>query len=523
MKKFTGVLALLICFAVILGACSYPPVKVVGKADLTYAATSNGGTAVQLGKYVYFINGIKQIDDTDGANNVWGKVQKGGIYRLEMIDGIDKNVTDAYGTYKTYVNNDVAEGKFIDNEDYTGFNMTTVKDHEDKDTAFVKAELIVPKLVTGGGYKDGGLFIIDGWMYYCSPNNQKNKTGEIQYNLTDFFRTRLDGSKTQRIYTTKTPLSTISYGYYYIGETTYLCVYEDSNITSVEMTARRVKSTKIIAENVTGALFPKKDVFYKDMAEGGNMDYVYYTRNATKEDSEQAGNVVIRVRPSGDTSKRVVLFNGGSNITLHSMKDGILFYTEAQVSATKLYACDLAGFLESFDDPAEGTAETVFVEVISSTASLSEINVFVEWTGAHPSFYAIAVRSSNTVRIDARDASEKILASTGAKILAKDGNIIYFCSPGLESSNLNRFDLSEAGGSFTEVVKDVIVTQTFFSLDLCAGRLFFIRPAINVIGYEDQTASNYMYILRAKANTAEKEFLVGQYDDSDIPDEEEEE
>lgn len=523
MRKITGVLALLICIAVMLGACVYTPVKLDGKADLSYAATSNGGTAVQLGKYVYFINGIKPIDDTEGANNVWGKVQKGGIYRIEMIDGVDKNVTDAYGTYKTFVNSEAAEGKFIDSEDYTGFKMITVKDYEDEDTAFVKSELVVPKLVTGGGYKDGGLFIIDGWMYYCSPNNQKDKKGEIQYNLTDFFRTRVDGSGTQRIYTTKTPSSTISYGYYYIDKTTYLCVFEDTTITSVEMTGGRVKNAKIIAEDVTGALFPKKDVSYSGMADGGNMDYIYYTRAATKDDKEQTGNVVVRMRPSGDTAKRVILFNGGSNISLHSMKDGILFYTETQVSATKLYACDLAGFLESFDDPAEAARESVFVEVISSTASLSEINVFVEWTGAHPSFYAIAVRGARTVRIDARDASEKILADTGARILAKDGNTVYYSSPGLETANLNKFDLSQPSHSVIEVIKEVIVTQAFFNLDICAGRLFYIRPTINVIGYEDQAASNYMHIIRTTANTGEKEFLVGQYDDADIPEEEDEE
>lgn len=522
MKKLTGVFALLICVAVMLGACGYSPVKIEGKADLTYAVTSNGGTAVQLGNYVYFINGIKAVDDTEGTNNVWGKVQKGGIYRLELIDGESKVVKDIYGEYKTYVNKDETEAKFIENEDYTGLAMTTVKDHEEKDVAFVKSTLIVPKLVTGGGYEEGGLFIIDGWMYYCSPNNQRNKAGEIQYSLTDFFRTKVDGTGTQRIYTTKTPSSTISYGYYYIGGTTYLCVYEGSTITSVEMTAGRVKGAKIIAENVTGAIFPKKEVFHSNMPDGGNMDFVYYTRAATVDDKEQAGNVVIRIRPSGDTSKRVVLFNNGLNITLHSMKDGILFYTEAQISATKLYACDLAGFLESYDDSTDDRAETVFEEVISSTASLSQINVFVEWTGAHPSFYVIAVRGTNTVRIDSRDASEKVLVSTGARLLIKSGTTMYYCSPNLDTTELKKLDISQVNNPNVAMFEDAIVTQAFFNIDICAGRIFFILPTIEVIGYEEQTAANYMHIIRTNANTGEKRFLVGQYDDADIPEEEDE-
>ena len=59
----------------------------------------------------------------------------------------------------------------------------------------MNVQLIAPKRIGTSGYKDGGIFIYDDWVYFASPNNEKNKAGAVQYNKTDFFRPKPDGSK----------------------------------------------------------------------------------------------------------------------------------------------------------------------------------------------------------------------------------------------------------------------------------------------------------------------------------------
>ena len=53
-------------------------------ADVTGTVYSNGGSIVQYGDHVYFINGIPDYTDESGTSNVEGRVVKGGIYRAKI-------------------------------------------------------------------------------------------------------------------------------------------------------------------------------------------------------------------------------------------------------------------------------------------------------------------------------------------------------------------------------------------------------------------------------------------------------
>lgn len=59
-----------------LGASTVTQVNIEGRQSLDCAVTGNGGSAVQYGKYLYFINGTRGYEDTDGTNNVAGQVIK---------------------------------------------------------------------------------------------------------------------------------------------------------------------------------------------------------------------------------------------------------------------------------------------------------------------------------------------------------------------------------------------------------------------------------------------------------------
>ena len=88
MKKIITILAIaLICvlgMTACSGASTVTQVNIEGRQSLDCAVTGNGGSAVQYGKYLYFINGTRGYEDTDGTNNVAGQVIKGALYRAEL-------------------------------------------------------------------------------------------------------------------------------------------------------------------------------------------------------------------------------------------------------------------------------------------------------------------------------------------------------------------------------------------------------------------------------------------------------
>src|SRR5690606_21890248 len=119
-----------------------------------------------------------------------------------------------------------------------------------------------------GGYIYGGIYIIDDYIYYATPTTKKDKKGNIQYELVDFFRTRIDGKNTQYIYTSKSATQKPVYGYYKFNNNVFAVFYEASEqkIYSVEITTKKVKNPEVLAENVTGAVLPQKEVYYKGIS-----------------------------------------------------------------------------------------------------------------------------------------------------------------------------------------------------------------------------------------------------------------
>ena len=82
-RKLTGILtALLLCgSAFAFSGCSgYKPTALEG--DISGAVSSNGGFVVEKGNFVYFINGQEESN----ADNTYGEVVKGGLYRIAKTD-----------------------------------------------------------------------------------------------------------------------------------------------------------------------------------------------------------------------------------------------------------------------------------------------------------------------------------------------------------------------------------------------------------------------------------------------------
>jgi len=567
MRKAIGILAVLLAVVTALSGCSkYPTHKMSGSVDYSFAVTSQGGAAVQLGRYVYYINGQKEIYDEDGKQNVFGKVQKGGIYRSELsylgevVIGSDQKsqngkllVSDPYyGDYYTFVQPDSPLDKKI-----SGFKQETPAYDADGEAALdddelpiflIDADPLVNKLATNGKDVTGGLFIFDEWLYFCSPSNLKSKNGVVQYGHVEFYRTKLDGSKTQFIYRTSTdPTDTangcVSYGYYKYDGKVYLNVFEQDlgTVVSVAMTDKKTGRAKTIVTDATEVFFPRKDVYYKGMNENTLEDFVYFTRRATKDDKPSSGTVVSRIRPDGDKKSALILFNNGLEVSVVDIKQGAMFFTQVETTGmSAMYATDLGGFVLSHDwddekAPLTGGGAVQLVEFgntdFSPSGNLSNIYPMVVFTiesqtgSIFRSYYLLATNAGKTVCIDAIGNQYPVL-DTAAVVLAADNNYFYYATSDSETAVVYRASFAGVTSGVVQtgvqIIESSVVCGGFLPIDLCAGRLFFINPFTEIAGYPDDPTELYLHTVRLTGRGGETEFFIGRIDDADIPEEEEE-
>jgi len=176
---------------VALTACNKYEWQTVAGGDPTADVISNGGYAVQQGNHVYFVNGFQGTT----AENAWGTVYKQGIMRATLASD---------GT--------------IDADSYA---------------------LVVPKLIYSSD-ANSGIAIFGEWIYYATPNNEKDKTGVASTINLDFMRTKIDGSITQKIYT----LAARSYPYLFTS--TRILYYNANVIYAIDFSG--MKTNKDISD-----------------------------------------------------------------------------------------------------------------------------------------------------------------------------------------------------------------------------------------------------------------------------------
>lgn len=470
-------LAVLMTLGAVLGCADrYPEVDVNETPDKNYAVTSNGGMVVQKGDFIYFINGYKSVVDLDGKNNVWGKVEKGGIYYAKLTEGKSVQVSDYYGQYITYDN---SENNLFD-EEFSGFvtENRTYKDENDEEQTKqqIAVKPVVSKLITNGGYENGGLYIIDDYIYYATPTTKKNKKGEVQYNLVDFFRTRIDGKGTQYLYTSKDANAKPVYGYYKYNDSVYAVFYEPSQqkIYSVQITKNKVKKPVVLAEKVTSAILPQKSVYYEGISQDMPEDYIYYTRDIDiKTDTESEGNILERVRPNGSERKKIL---SGVDIILDKVYNGHLFYyvDGFKSSANKHYfAKDLTK---------EGEPVSIFYEPSDSFP----VNVY-GLVVYENDLLALATKGSSTVLYIAGENAGKVVLNKKSIILYADENNAYFVEDTSEGdqkvtdAELLHINFFANMYSESQKIAEANIKANFLKVDVAAGYIFYISTANEIV------------------------------------------
>lgn len=557
-KALLYILALTLIIAFALSGCSYPALTFEGTPDLSYAVVSNGGSVVQVGEYVYFINGIATEDDTDTDSNAWGNVVKGALYRAKLVNGEAKTITKDidpykgyYGDYKTYA---ATENSIT--ETYSGFEMAEpMLDYTEEEEIYtVGVTRIIPKKITNGGYDKGGIFVFGNWIYYSSPNSQKDRQGALLNTQTDFFRTKHDGSGTQKLYTTENTKDSIKYGYYYYNDCTYLVVLDGTNLISIAANDNKVSGAKTIVEDVTGVEFGTKPVWTKNTSDDQTEDFVYFTRAVTKDDADPNGNVLERIRPDGAENTRIILSNTGSTVTLISINQGFVYYSEQTATGTILCANSFLSFPMWMVDkntigetgvkvdesntlpPASQTGRVVVHSNYTGITNTYPSNQIVSYNNTtkvlSATHYMVGVKSSSTICVVAPSTVETvILSGITAKVMAVTGSEFTFISAGEDASQgkLMKANLFDRGQSAFELTADVINVASFFPAETVAGYHFYVYSLVKVYERENTetetyvTANNYSRIRRDTRIAEEREFDMRELAEEDIPEEEEEE
>lgn len=475
-KKIIAIVTFLMVVVLAMTGCTvdtYSAVSIKGRQDTSYAVTSNGGSAVKYGNYVYFINGSRGYEDDKGTANKFGSVVKGGLYRAELI-----NDTEQGGLRENYYTEGVNE--FIPAvNDETGLALASTKklSYKRQTENVVNNQLLVPKTIGTSGYADGGIYIFDNYVYYATPANTKDKSGTVMDDYTLFLRTKLDGSYTEEIYTSQNPTSDKPYGFYKYNGKMYLLVLENNTkygnyVNVIDIATKKVKT---VATNVDSVIFPTNPVYYNGMGNDSVYDYVYlrYAANdfpAYEDDKvNRSGYVLAYMRPDG---KEIVNFaEGNTTLQLVAVRDNLVFYKDVYLTQTVLVARNNESM---FTDGANGFNERIYNN--AELTSANEIYPFVEGAGNlnTNAISLLTVTSSSSSSADGSSSTTQTLTyyssvnangrtiGSGSAIAVQthDNTGFYYTVNDGTTTNLRHYNLASDSLS-AKTVSSTVGTSTF--------------------------------------------------------------
>lgn len=331
-----AIMASSVC-AVFTGCATNDPSEPDGPSNTSTAVYSNGGTAVQYGDYVYFINGIPDYTDESGTTNVAGSVVKGGIYRTtidwdrpDTLDEARNAVLEEYADDARFADPDNEGDTGFDEDDYerSAARSTTLYDvldfeHEILDyiqlgeytignedgseqptytdsegrtrqnfvpTAGeagewrVTSERVVSKKVGTSGY-DGGFWIYDNIIYFASPSTDHDTEGNVEYDRTSFWAYNLGTGSLTELYTATEVNNALPYAYYKVGDYVYLATFERYYANADDEEAG-VLTGYIVINRISGT----NVVDNYELMEGVTDAYFYVSETYIPDENETSAN-----------------------------------------------------------------------------------------------------------------------------------------------------------------------------------------------------------------------------------------
>lgn len=377
--------------ALSLTACDYKFTPLGGNfAEGT--VNSNGGFVVEKGEYVYFVNGVQ----TYTADNTYGTPVKGALMRIKKTD---------------------------------------VQAHKNT------AETVIPSLMVSADYKSG-IYVYGDRVYYATPTNVKNTSGEVENSYLDFKSAKLDGSDIRDYF--RVSKNDTQFRYVQEGEAVYLTYSQDSELRSYN-TASGTET--VLAANVGAFVF-----------DAGNKEnpWIYYTMSVS-ENMDSANSVSLAYnqiyRVKADRTEAVYEYEWDWEY-LNENNDGKAPYTNLGE-----IVLDGIGKLNASEPPQ------------NLTHGLEE---GVE--PATPNGYTYTLQSYEEgglyfVRSD--------LASSGSSTTGVGGSLYYLSEDALQAAGWNPIKANHAGENKLELVAQPANTS---------------KASASALFYKDTNGHHYIYV-----------------------------
>ena len=356
-----------------------------GPVNTDKTVYSNGGTVVQYGDHVYFVNGIADYTDESGSSNLEGGVIKGGIYRarinwdrpVDLDAAIDYEVNEAGNlTAEEYEQTAARSTTLFDVldfeyelKDYIQLGEYTIgTESGDPPPTYsdangvvrqnfvptaggaseygVAVEQVVGKKVGTSGY-DGGMWIYDGYIYFASPDNTRNSDGEVEDDRTTFWAYDIERDLLSKLYTATEINNAMPYAFYKSEDSVYLTTFENyyadaedeelgvttGYIVVNRISGGRVTDTYELVDGVTDVYFPTAETYDPDdTSPDGADDFVYFTRDNDSSDNNPTGVTLEMISPYMEEgqykgNRFTVASADNGDISVAGLEGGYLYFT----------------------------------------------------------------------------------------------------------------------------------------------------------------------------------------------------
>jgi len=462
-KKLVPLIIIILIISAILGACESFNFGPVSGGDKNAVVYDNGGLAVKQGNFLYFINGYADYD-TDPKANFFGDVLKGAIMRGEIVEGELKNV-----------------------------------------------QTVVPKKVMSSSVNNG-FSVFGEWIYYVSPGTGTNNKGEVLTDYIDFFRTKIDGTDTEKITTIKGNDTKFKF------TRDALVYYLDNKLISIDISGKKFEETTI-DEEVTSILFPENPV-YDPASPSSPADYIFYVKDP--ESDYDLHNVVYVVNANG-SGKKVLIDNTTytsnpddlNNIYTISLLDSsvtdnklALYYTKKTVATVETQDKGLYGYEFSGTDFVLDKANEKCFSLKTATKIFPvsfEKGVFI--LDESPSYLAKYKGENDLVPQKTAYDFPSSITMLGVSTLGEKDYIYY-----INSDKVNRFPLDKSENA--AIIISSKVKTGWSGPDFIDDMMFYVSGSD--AAYEQYTYLADLASYNLSDNTAFKNAVIGQMTQDDI-------
>jgi len=420
MKRLLILLIAILTLSFCLTGCNDKKIDPLADVGGSVVAESNGTFAVEKGNYLYFINGI---GDSKQSNNM-GDVTKGALCRVHL-DNVGKN-----------------DAKF---------------------------EVVIPKLMTVGSASNG-VFVYGDTVYYATPYSEKDKTGAVRNDYTEFRYFDLKTANSKSIcYETN---SVNAYYFVQNGNSVYLAYEYTTTVEDAEKKFFRVLNSKgeevkkienytglSVATDNSGKVFFVKKAFSKDLDQEEAFSEVYSYDIGGSEQLVFSGcgtNGLTRDKADRDTAEykaKILKYSDFSGATVSIIKNtgSILVMKVTGVdsiySGSYYFGLNISDGITVANLKEMGRSNTYIDNALTATAyykSLNEI-YYVENTdylkGLVKFDYNKLADATHGRQLVNKDAAEKNIA------FVKDG-YMYFSST---AGSYYRLNLETAGAELRQI------------------------------------------------------------------------